>query len=274
MPARRPPCRGKLYAVISAHIARLVTSVTAALVLAISLFGARPLLAGDVLIFAAASTTEAVSAAAEQFSSTGVDRVRGVFAGSSTLAKQIENGAPADIYLSANPAWMDYLGAGKHIIPASRRDLLANRLMVIAPAKSKTSDILMTEVDILAALGGGRLAMGDPDHVPAGIYARQALSALGLWQTLQDRLIRTADVRVARGEVPLGIVYASDVNSDAGAFDGIRVVAALPAAGHEPIRYAIALVAGRNNSAAQRFLDFLATPEMAALFRRHGFALP
>jgi molybdate transport system substrate-binding protein len=96
---------------------------------------------------------------------------------------------------------------------------------------------------------------------------------------LQDRLIRTADVRVAlqlvaRGEVPLGIVYASDVNSDAGAFAGIRVVAALPAAGHEPIRYAIALIAGRNNPAAQRFLDFLATPEMAALFRRHGFALP
>ena len=110
----------------------MVTSIIAALVVAISLFGARPLLAGDVLIFAAASTTEAISAAAEQFSSAGTDRVRGVFAGSSTLAKQIENGAPAAIFLSANPAWMDYLGARGYIAPASRRDLLANTLMVIA----------------------------------------------------------------------------------------------------------------------------------------------
>lgn len=260
---------------ISAYIARMVTSIIAALVVAISLFGARPLLAGDVLIFAAASTTEAISAAAEQFSSAGTDRVRGVFAGSSTLAKQIENGAPADIFLSANPAWMDYLGARGYIAPASRRDLLANTLMVIASVKSKERNILMTEASILAALGGGRLAMGDPDYVPAGIYASQALSALYLWKTLQDRIIRTADVRVAlqlvaRGEAPLGIVYASDAST----FDGIRVVAALPTAGHEPIRYPIALVAGRDNPAAQRFLDFLSTPEMTTLFRRHGFALP
>jgi molybdate transport system substrate-binding protein len=117
--------------------------------------------------------------------------------------------------------------------------------------------------------------MGDPDHVPAGIYARQALEALGLWPLLEGRLIRAADVRVAlhlvaRGEAPLGIVYASD----AAAFDGVRIAAKLATAAHAPIRYPIALVAGRDNPAARHFLEFLATPEMAALFRRHGFELP
>jgi len=259
----------------SAVIGRMVTFVTAALVLAASLGAARPLVAGDVLIFAAASTTQAIEEAGEHFARAGRDRVRGVFAGSSILAKQIDNGAPADIYLSANPAWMDYLAGRGRIDSASRRDLLANSLVVIAPAASALGDDFAAAADIPAALGDGRLALGDPDHVPAGIYARQALASLGLWAALENRLVRTMDVRaalrlVARGEAPLGIVYASD----AGAFGGVRVMAALGPSGHDPIRYPIALVAGRGNPAAQRFLDFLATPEMAALFRRHGFALP
>ncbi len=260
---------------ISAHIGRMVTAVTAALLLAFFLIPARPLLAGDVLVFAAASTTEAVEAAAEQFARAGEGRVRGVFAGSSLLAKQIDNGAPADIYLSASAAWMDYLGQRGRIENASRRDLLANSLVVIAPGESATVDAVGFEVDIVARLGDGRLALGDPDHVPAGIYARQALEALGLWPALEDRLIRTNDVRVAlymvaRGEAPLGIVYASD----AVAFAGVRVAGMIPEARHDAIRYPIALVAGGDNPAARRFLEFLATPEMAALFRRHGFALP
>ncbi len=236
---------------------------------------ARPLLAGDVLVFAAASTTEALEAAAAQFSGSGEDRVRGVFAGSSLLAKQIDNGAPADIYLSASSAWMDYLGQRGRIDKASRRDLLANSLVVIAPGDGAGFDGIGADMDIVAGLGDGRLAMGDPDHVPAGIYARQALEANGLWPALKDRLIRTNDVRmalrmVARGEAPLGIVYASD----AVAFPGVRVAGMIPEAGHDPIRYPVALVAGGANPTARRFLDFLATPEMAALFRRHGFALP
>lgn len=255
----------------SAIIGRMVTNVTAALALVLSLGAASPLLAGDVLVFAAASTTEAIEAAAEQFARTGEDRVRGVFASSSMLAKQIDNGAPADIYLSASPAWMDYLSKRGRIDSATRRDLLANSLVVIVPAES---DIEAVD-DIVSALGEGRLAMGDPDYVPAGIYARQALAALGLWQALKDRLIRTHDVRmalhlVARLEAPLGIVYASD----AVAFSGVRVAGAIPGAGHDPIRYPIALVAGGDNPATRRFLEFLATPEMAALFRRHGFTLP
>lgn len=165
---------------------------------------------------------------------------------------------------------MDYLSERGRIETASRRDFLANSLVVIAPEGSAVSG-----VDIVAGLADGRLAVGDPDHVPAGIYARQALETLGLWRALEDRLIRTNDVRmalhmVARGEAPLGIVYASD----AGAFAGVRVAGVIAESGHDPIRYPIALVAGRDNPTARRFLEFLATPEMAALFRRHGFALP
>jgi len=200
--------------------------------------------------------------------------VRGVFAGSSILAKQIENGAPADIYLSANPAWMDYLAERGHIDATTRRDLLANRLVVIARVDGAAGS-LDVETDLTAALGEGRLALGDPDHVPAGIYARQALEAMGLWPALADRLVRTADVRialhlVARGEAPLGIVYASDAHT----FDGVRVAGEIAPGHHAPIRYAIALTAGRDNETARHFLDFLATPDMAALFRRHGFGLP
>ena len=262
-----------------ARIGRMVTFATTvalvALTPAATLLAARPARAGDVLAFAAASTTEALLEAAEQFAGAGHGRVRGVFAGSSVLAKQIENGAPADIYFSANPAWMDYLAALGHIDTATRRDLLANRLVVIAPAESPSNGAFDVQADIVAALGDRRLALGDPDHVPAGIYARQALEALGLWPALENRLIRAADVRVAlhlvaRGEAPLGIVYASD----AAAFDGVRVAAAIAPVNHAPIRYPIALVAGRDNPMARRFLEFLATPEMAALFRRHGFEIP
>jgi len=264
--------------VISTPIARLVSRaaiVFAALTLTVGETVLRPAHAADVLVFAAASTTEALTEAAEQFASAGHGRVRGVFAGSSILAKQIENGAPADIYLSANPAWMDYLVARGYIISATRRNLLANSLVLVAPANSPASGAFDAETDIVAALGDRRLALGDPDHVPAGIYARQALEALGLWPALENRLIRAADVRVAlhlvaRDEAPFGIVYASD----AGAFNGIRVATAIAPAHHTPIRYPIALVARCNNPVARQFLEYLATPEMAALFRRHGFALP
>ncbi len=233
-----------------------------------------PARGGEVLVFAAASTTEALNEAAEAFARTGEDRVRGVFAGSSVLAKQIENGAPADLYLSANPAWMDYLEASGHIVAATRRDLLANRLVVVAREDSapKTLDL---KADLIAALGDGRLVLGDPDHVPAGIYARQALEAIGLWPALETRLVRADDVRialhlVARGEAPLGIVYASDAKS----INDVRVVGEIAPDLHAPIRYAIALVAGHDNEFARRFIEFLKTPEMEELFRRHGFRLP
>ena len=263
---------------ISKPIGRLVSRATvafAALALVVGATALRPANAADVLAFAAASTTEVLTEAAEQFARAGHGRVRGVFAGSSILAKQIENGAPADIYLSANPAWMDYLAARGYIISATRRNLLANSLVFVVPANSPASGALDAETDIVAALGDRRLALGDPDHVPAGIYARQALEALGLWPELENRLIRAADVRVAlhlvaRDEAPLGIVYASD----ASAFNGIRVATTIAPAHHTPIRYPIALVARRNNPVARQFLEYLATPEMAALFRSHGFVMP
>ena len=263
--------RRKTWIVIFARFARMFLVVITVAALS---FVVLPTRAGEVLVFAAASTTEALNEAAEAFARNGEGRVRGVFAGSSILAKQIENGAPADLYLSANPAWMDYLEARGHIVAATRRDLLANRLVVIVREDS-ASKFLDLNVDLIAALGEGRLALGDPDHVPAGIYARQALEAMGSWSELETRLVRATDVRialhlVARGEAPLGIVYASDAKS----IDGVRVVGEIATGLHAPIRYAIALVAGRNNKSARRFIEFLKTPEMEELFHRHGFGLP
>ena len=262
---------GKSRIVNFARIVRMVLVVTSVAAL---FFAVLPARAGEVLVFAAASTTEALNEAAKAFARAGEGQVRAVFAGSSILAKQIENGAPADLYLSANPAWMDYLEARGHIVAATRRDLLANRLVVIVREDS-ASKFLDLNVDLIAALGEGRLALGDPDHVPAGIYARQALEAMGSWSELETRLVRATDVRialhlVARGEAPLGIVYASDAKS----IDGVRVVGEIATGLHAPIRYAIALVAGRNNKSARRFIEFLKTPEMEELFHRHGFGLP
>lgn len=229
----------------------------------------------SVLVFAAASTTEAVSEAARLFAARGGGRVRASFASSSTLARQIEQGAPADLFISANPKWMDFLEARGLIVPASRFDLLGNRLVLVAPADSAAAPVPIGEGFPLAEmLGGRRLAMGDPDHVPAGIYAREALRSLGVWAEVAERLARTGDVRgalalVARGETPFGIVYASD----AAAAPGVTVVGAFPQGSHPPITYPAALVAGRETSTARAFLAFLATPEARSLFERHGFAV-
>lgn len=254
--------------------ARIARMVSAATVVVAFLVIAVPAQSGEVLVFAAASTTEVLGEAAETFARNGEGKVLGVFAGSSILAKQIENGAPADLYLSANPAWMDYLEGRGHIDPETRLDLLTNRLAIIASAES-AQEALDAQSGLVAALGEGRLAIGDPDHVPAGIYARQALEAMGLWPMLEPRLVRTADVRialhlVARGEADLGIVYVSD----AAAFARVRTVSEIAPDLHAPIRYSIALVAGGNNDTARRFLNFLVAPERETLFQRHGFQAP
>ena len=195
-----------------------------------------------------------------------------VAAASSTLARQIERGAPADIYLSANVAWMDYLAAHGLIELASLRNLLGNRLVLIAHRDSDLELSIQPGMDLAALLGRDRLAIGDPDHVPAGIYAREALEALGIWTETRPRLAPSADVRgalvlVARGETPLGIVYASD----AGLSAGVRTVAVFPERLHAPIVYPVALVAGRDSALARRFLRYLHSAAAKAIFARHGF---
>lgn len=230
--------------------------------------------AETVTVFAAASTADAMGEAIVLYNETENGSVRASFAASSTLARQIENGAPADLYLSASLRWMDYLSERGLIAASSRRRLMGNRLVLVAPRDSTLEIVPAPGFRLAEALGEGRLAMGDPDHVPAGIYGRQALEALGVWERVEPRIARTGDARaalalVARGEAAAGIAYATD----AAISDAVRVVAEFPADSHAPVSYEAALVAGRESVAAERFLAFLASGPARRVFRRHGFHL-
>jgi len=166
---------------------------------------------------------------------------------------------------------MDYLQQRGRINAATRRDLLGNRLVLIAPADSTLQLKISPDFALLSALGGRRLATGDPDSVPVGRYARSALTSLGVWQDVEDRLVRAEDVRhalmfVARGEVPLGIVYASDAHAD----QDVRVIDVFPADSHLPITYPVALTRGAS-AEASRFLDFVQGPAGRATFGNQGF---
>jgi molybdate transport system substrate-binding protein len=243
-----------------------------ALGLSLVLLLAAPLArAADIVVFAAASTKETVDRIAADFTKAGKGHVLASYASSGDLAKQIENGAPAAIFLSADKKWMDYLAARKLIVAASRRDLLGNDLVLVAPIDSKTP----TSVDDLAAsLGEGKLAIGDPDSVPAGRYAQAALQAMKQWQALTPALVRAKDVRAAlafveRGEAAAGIVYATDALVS----KKVRIVAAFPAASHPPIVYPLALVAGKDDATARAFYQFLLGPEAREAFLAAGFSL-
>ncbi len=227
---------------------------------------------GQVVVFAAASMTEAVQALAERFAArSGVD-VLASFAASSALARQIENGAPADVYISADRRWMDRLAERRLIDADSRCEVARNRLVLIAPRNSPLALTIAPGFALAAALGDGRLAIGDPDHVPAGAYGRQALAALGVWAAVEHRLVRSVDVRaalalVARGETPVGVVYATD----AAISDQVRVVDAFPATSHDPIVYPAGRTAVSRNPAAAEFLAFVASPEGREILASHGF---
>ena len=228
-----------------------------------------------VLVFAATSTTGALGEIGEIYGARGLGTVRTAFAGSAALARQIIAGAPADIYISASPQWMDYLAGEGAIEPASRFDLLGNRLVLIAPADSRLRLAIEPAFPLVAALDGQRLAMGDPDHVPAGMYAKAALIHLGIWPALTGHLALTADVRAAltlveRGEAAAGIVYATD----AAITSRVRMAGTFPADSHPPITYPAAIVADRDRPEVRRFFAFLASAEAAAVFARHGFRPP
>jgi molybdate transport system substrate-binding protein len=236
--------------------------------------GNAPAAQEDVVVFAAASTTNAITDIAKLYAARHLGRVTPSFASSSTLAMQIANGAPADVYLSANEKWMDYLEKKNVIDRASRFNLLGNRIVLIAPAKSRLSAVDVKPGMALAALLGrqGRLAIGNPEHVPAGIYGKQALQHLGLWAQVKDRLAPTRDVRAAlalveRGETPLGLVYATD----AAISKRVRVVGAFPVDSHPPIVYPVAMVTGAKRAAAASFLKFLKSPQARTVFKKYGF---
>lgn len=232
--------------------------------------------AADVTVFAAASLADAMQALAQQWRDAGRGQVRMSFAASSTLARQIEQGAPADIFASADERWMDYLAERSLIQAASRTSALGNTLVLIAPATSAQGPVTVgRELDLDALLGAhGRIAVGDPAHVPAGRYARQALESLGLWPAASPRLARADNVRAAllfveRGEAPLGIVYGTDA-----AISGrVRVIGTFPAGSHTPISYPFALTTRGTSAEARAFLSFLTGPDAAPVWRRFGFIL-
>jgi molybdate transport system substrate-binding protein len=228
----------------------------------------------ELVVFAAASTTNAVTDIGQLYAAGHPVRITPSFASSSTLAKQIENGAPADLYISANKKWMDYLQEKNLIDTPSRFDLLGNRIVLIVPMQSPVKHIEVAPGFPLAGLLGqdGRLSMGDPDHVPAGIYGKKALENLGAWDPVKDRLAPMKDVRAAlvlveRAEAPVGLVYATD----AAISKAVRVVGTFPADSHPPIVYPVAAVAGGKLAEARRFMDFLKSPEAAAVFKKYGF---
>lgn len=228
-----------------------------------------------VTVFAAASLTDALTDVGHLWQARG-NKVTFVFDASSTLAQQIEHGAAADVFISADELWMDRLATLNRIRQDSRADLLGNSLVLIEPRAHLHPITLGPRADIAGILGAdGRLAVGDPAAVPAGLYARQALTALGLWPALQNRLAPSASVRgalllVARGEAPAGIVYATDARID----PHVGIAGTFPPNSHDPIRYPAAATATGNRVAAEDFLTFLHSPDAADVFQHYGFPPP
>lgn len=230
--------------------------------------------AADVTVFAAASLTDAVTELGKAYEAQSGSKIVASFASSSDLARQIEHGAPADLFISADRQWADYLDQRGLLDTPSRLDLLRNDLVLVAPAGSAVRLTIAPGFKLAEALGADRLAVGDPDHVPAGIYARQSLESLGVWTSVEPKLARAESVRAAllfveRHDCPLGIVYRTDAQSD----PKVRIVDVFPASSHAPVVYPAALVAGHHSPAAIGFLHFLTTPPAAAIFRRDGFEM-
>ena len=228
---------------------------------------------GDITVFAAASLTDAMKDIAELWTKAGHKAPRLSFGSSSTLARQIEQGAPANLFASADEKWMDYLAGKGLIAPGTRKALLGNDLVLIVPAdKARRIDVgpNLNLNDLLGA--SGRIATGDPAHVPVGIYARQALKQLGLWAEAEPRLARTDDVRsalllVERGEAPAGIVYATD----AAVSKAVSVAGVVPASSHDPVSYPFAVTKTGDTPEARALMTFLAGPEARAVFVQRGF---
>jgi molybdate transport system substrate-binding protein len=224
-----------------------------------------------IIVFAAASLTNALQEIGDGFTKVSSIPVKFSFAASSALARQIENGAPTDVFFSADLEWMDYLQSRKLIQVATRHDVLGNQLVLVAPADSKIVLKIGPHFALAKALGAGRLATGDPDSVPVGRYAREALTKLGAWNEVEARLVRADSVRSAlafvdRGEASLGIVYATDAKID----NKVRVVDVFPDNTHLPIIYPIAL-ASRAKADAAEFLSYVQSPAADIVFKRYGF---
>ncbi|MEY4475118.1 MAG: molybdate transporter, periplasmic molybdate-binding protein [Pseudomonadota bacterium] len=236
-------------------------------------FSSSVIAAGNVTIFAAASLTNALQDIAAQYQKEKQVDVVASYASSSTLARQIEQGAPADLFISASQQWMDYAIDKQQIVANTRYTLLGNTLVLIAPQDSKIDSVVIDKkTDWKKLLDGGRLAVGDPDHVPAGIYAKESLEHLDAWAVLAPEMARANNVRsamalVERAEAPLGIVYGSD----AIASNKVKVVGTFSEASHKPIEYPMAIVKGHENQTVKDFYDYLKSPQATEIFKIYGF---
>jgi molybdate transport system substrate-binding protein len=229
--------------------------------------------AQQLTVFAAASLTDAMKDVAAKWQQAGHPALSLSFGASSTLARQIEQGAPANAFASADEKWMDYL-AGKNLIVAdTRKSLLGNDLVLVVPADKPQHVTIGPDFDLAKLLGpNGRLATGDPAHVPVGIYAEQALRKLGMWDSISPRLARADDVRAAlllveRGEAPAGIVYGTD----AAVAKGVMVAGTFPDSSHDPVSYPFAVTKSGDTPEARALMTFLAGPEARAVFVQRGF---
>lgn len=228
-----------------------------------------------ITIFAAASLKNALDAAAAAYGKSTGNKVVISYAGSSALAKQIELGAPADIFVSADLDWMDYVQNKKLIKDDTRFNLLGNRLVLIAPKASTTTLKIAPNFPLAVALGDGRIAMANVKSVPAGKYGSAALAKLGVWKDVEPKVAQADNVRaalalVAQGEAPFGIVYETDAVAE----PKVKIVDVFPEDSHPPIIYPIAILGGAKNAdAAKSFVDYLKTPDAQAFFTKQGFSV-
>jgi len=228
-------------------------------------------LADETIVFAAASTKNVIEDIIALYAKSHTAHIVPSFGSSADLAKQIENGAPAAIFISADTKWMDYLAKNKLIVADSRRDLLGNELVLIVPIDNAAP---MSLADLASTLSGGKLALGDPDSVPAGRYAKAALESLKQWTALEPSVVRAKDVRAAlalveRGEAAAGVVYATDALIS----KKVRIAATFPAASHPPIVYPVAVIGGHDDAGTRDFLAFLMGPQARETFLSAGFTV-
>lgn len=250
--------------------------VVALIVLIVSLFAAvQRAAADDVVVFAAASLKNAIDAIDADWQKSAGKHATVSFAASSALAKQIEAGAPADVYISADLDWMDYVAKKNLIVPGTRHNLLGNALVLIAPADSKAGPVDIKQGFPLATLlGGGKLAMADPASVPAGKYGKAALTKLGAWDAVSGSVAAAENVRaclllVARGEAPYGIVYKTDAAIE----PKVKIVGTFPADSVPPIIYPVARTAASKNPDAAAYIAYLSSPDAAKQFEHYGFSV-
>jgi molybdate transport system substrate-binding protein len=228
----------------------------------------------DLLVFGAASLKNALDDADAQYQRDAGHKIVVSYGASSALAKQIENGAPADIFISADLDWMDYVAEHKLIKPETRFNLLGNKLVLIAPADSRINLTIGPNFPLAQALGNDRLAMAEPSAVPAGKYGKAALEALGVWSSVSGKIAPAQDVRatmllVSRGEAPLGIVYQTDAAAD----KGVKIVGAFPESTHPPIIYPIAVTTASTHPGAAVYVGFLKSPAAKPAFEKQGFVV-